>query len=131
MGRPKVALAEAHAAQDGLRPGLQFVAVSVLERGLESAQSRGAGRRRRRPAGEAGPTAAGAAPRNAVRVDLADLLAQFGDAALRVQDLQVRGQHLLDDGVIGDLLDLLRKEADAQVLAGADLARRRATSRPR
>ena len=49
-------------------------------------------------------------------------MAQFDDAALGRQDVGVRGQHLVDDRVIGDLLDLLRQEADAQVLAGADLA---------
>ena len=34
----------------------------------------------------------------------------------------MRGQHLLDNGVVRDLLDLLGEEADAQVLARADLA---------
>ena len=38
MGRSKSVSLEAHAAQDGLRPGLQLVAVRVLEGGLQRAQ---------------------------------------------------------------------------------------------
>ena len=37
-GPVEVGLAEAHAAQDGLRPGLELVAVGALEGGLQGAQ---------------------------------------------------------------------------------------------
>ena len=120
-GPVEVGLLEAHAAQDGLRPGLELVAVGALEGRLEGAQSRAADRsgsaRRRRP----GRPPAAPAPA-AVAYSPADLLAQLGDAPLGVEDLEMRGQHLVDDRVVGDLLDLLGQEADAQVLAGADLA---------
>ena len=122
-GPVEVVVLEAHAAQDGLRPGLELVAVDALEGGLQGAhlvqQRLGVGAR---------PVAAPvdrprAAPRRRRRcVGLADLMAQLDDAPLGRQDLGVRGQHLVDDRVIGDLLDLLGEKADAQVLAGADLA---------
>ena len=99
--------------------------MGVLEGGLECAQlvqqlvGVRAGRVRMRPARSPAVAPAGAVTRG---VGAGDLIAQFGDAPLGRQDVEMRRQHLFDDRVIGDLLDLLGQKADAQVLAGADLS---------
>ena len=124
-GALEVPLTETHTAKDGLSPGLELVAVCALEGCLqrpELVQQRvgvgglgGALGRRSgcvRSVGVAG---------HACLVELRQPAAQLGDAMLGAEDVGIRRQDLVHDRVTGDLLDLLGQEADAQVLAGADL----------
>ena len=113
-GPSEIGVLETHSAQNRLRSGLQLVPLGTFERRLKPAHLV---EHLLGTVGRMSVACVGIPARHR------DQLAQLLEPVLHVQDLGVGGQHLVYHHMIRYLLDLLRQEPYAQVLAATDLPR--------